>query len=238
MLKAPLLVVAFQMLRGLFRPKTPLTPLTDHCVKLSMPDTLSELAHSMPRPPSSIDARAVVLSMVIMAAAGDFMKELRWETTGEWRDSAYFLRSTNLDRITAETLVWLSFLMRQFWFADRTRDPKMFELIGLATVKVADERVIPGFIKDFTGVAFADRRDRGTYYRRAMQTKTIHKAFTSVVLRSVGCRSLLSPEGRIVPQPPEWTPLKAYVTTFFLTKPEAFYDTFKSMLLACPDRFA
>jgi len=39
------------------------------------------------------------------------------------------------------------------------------------------------------------------------------------------------------PEPPEWTPLSAYVGIFFSTMPTGFYETFKRMLQVWPERF-
>jgi hypothetical protein len=98
------------MIFGMFgNPKPP--PLSAFCTKLSAPANLLKLADSMTTGTSSnIDKRGIVLSLVIMAAAGHFVRDLRWDRQkGMWEGSRRYLRHTNLDVITAEALVWVGF---------------------------------------------------------------------------------------------------------------------------------
>ena len=53
---------------------------------------------------SSIDKRAVVLSLVIMAGAGHLVGRLQWDRSGMWEGSQRYLRDTNLDVITVEAI--------------------------------------------------------------------------------------------------------------------------------------
>jgi hypothetical protein len=216
----------------LFQPRT---RLTNGCLKLSVPENLSKMADSMTARPSSVDARPIALSVVIMGAAGDFMKDLHWEKAGFWRESDYYLRSTNLDRITAEALVWITFLMSRFFSAEEGYEVK--QRLGYATV-VEAHNLLMGIIEQETGFDFAKKADSSRkLYWETRASNFGHEAFASVVLRSIGCKSFESPERSIQLPPPEWTPLSAYVTTFFATMPEAYYETFKNMLRAWPNRF-
>ena len=88
-------------------------PLTELCTKLSTPANLLNSANTMCADVSSgTDKRAIVLALVIMAAAGNFVRDLRWDQKkGLWEGSRRYLRNTNLDVTTAEAIVWTYVLM-------------------------------------------------------------------------------------------------------------------------------
>lgn len=103
------------MIFGIFG-RTKHHPLTDYCTKLSAPTNLLKtasvrIADVLP----GISKQHIVLSLILAAAAGDFVKNLRWE------GSRRYLKSTNLDVITAEAIIWMYFLMVRFYLADQKR---------------------------------------------------------------------------------------------------------------------
>jgi hypothetical protein len=229
------------MIFGIFGNTKPPPPLTAFCTKLSAPANLQKLADSMTTgTSSSIDKRAIVLSLVIMAAAGHFVGGLRWDRQkGMCQGSKQYLRHTNLDVITAEAIVWIHFLMGQFWKADQKKDHDMFERVGYVTTFTAS-RLALDMIETHTGCDFKARAiERRRLYLEAMKDGSVsYEPFATVVLRSVGCRSLAEPLKTVEPLPPlEWTPLAMNVGIFYSTMPQAFYETFKNFLRGWSDRF-
>jgi hypothetical protein len=220
--------------------KTKPPPFTSYCTELSAPENLLELADDMTNgPSSSIDKRAVVLSLVIMAGAGHFVEKLQWDRSGMWEGSRRYLRDTNLDVITAEAIVWIHFLMGQFWFADRKKDHEMSERVGHGTLFTASQLTL-GIIEKLTGCDFKARwiESRKLYLQALKDGGVSYEPFATTVLRSVGCRSLAEPLKTVEPlPPPEWTPLTLNVGIFFSTMPSAFYETFKNFLRGWSDRF-
>ena len=201
--------------------------------------------------PASIDSRAAVLSQLIMMAAGHFVGEsLQWdEQKGMWEGSRQYLRDTNLDVITAEAIVWITFLMGEFWRAEQKKDREMFERIGYVTVSTAGRLALQTIESktafDFTARATESRKlylDRKILADIAVKDAAAFmfvEPFASVLLRSVGCQSLAEPpKTPIGPLPPlEWTPINIAVSIFFSSIPSGFYDTFKNMLREWSDRF-
>jgi hypothetical protein len=188
---------------------------------------------------SSINKRAAVLSLVIMAGAGHFVEKLQWDRSGMWEGSQRYLRDTNLDVITAEAIVWIHFLMGRFWFADRKKDHEMSERVG--HVPLIASQLTLSIIEELTGCDFKARWiESRKLYLEAMKDKSVsYEPFATTVLRSVGCRSLAEPLKTVSEPlpPPEWTPLTVNVSIFFSTMPSAFYETFKRFLIAWSDRF-
>jgi hypothetical protein len=191
---------------------------------------------------TKVDNRAVVLSVLIMAAAGHFVEDLRSNKEQMYKDLRRFLRDTNLDVITAEAIIWIMFLMYRLWQTDKKKDPKIFERIGNLTFSTAN-RLALGMIKsqtsfDFTARAIESRK----LYSQSMKDVAaarlpLVESFASVVLRSVGCRTLAEPPKTIGLPPLEWMPLNIVVSIFFSTMPFAYYDTFKNMLRDQSDLF-
>jgi hypothetical protein len=135
--------------------------------------------------------------------------------------------------ITAETIVWLEFLMGEFWKAERKKDREMYERIGYVTTAMAGRMALT-MIKSETGFDFVARAiESRKLYIQSVKDGTLSEAFASVVLRSVGCKSLADPVAPVRPPhrtPPEWTPISLLVGIFFSTIPSGYYDTFKSIL--------
>jgi hypothetical protein len=136
-------IVGLLMIFGIFNAKPP--PLTAFCTKLSVPANLFRLADGMTTGTSSnIHNRAVVLSLVMMAAAGNFVEGLRWDRQkGMWEGSRRYLRDTNSDVIAAEAIVWIQFLMGKLWKADQKNDPETFERVGYDTINSCVRRGPP-----------------------------------------------------------------------------------------------
>jgi hypothetical protein len=214
------------------------------CGKLYEPANLLQVADKMTSGrPSSVDRRAIVLHFVMMAAAGQFVYDLHWDRQKGIEGSQRFLRTTNLDVITAEAIVWVSWLMGELWKADGMgngkRDEDMFERVGFLTVGEAT-RMAVGMIQAYTGVDFSVRTTEGrTLYSHATKKGVSPwEPFATIVLRSVGCQSLTDPSNAIgrLP-PPEWAPLAANVSLFYTTWPLAYYNKFKDFLRLSPYRF-
>src|SRR5262249_15720221 len=120
------------MIFSIFGKAKPLPPLTEACIKLASFENLLEFADIQTRNNStSIDNRAIALLVIVMGAAGHFVDGLRNPQDKVWEKVWHYLRDTNLDVITAETLVWIKFLMAQLWHAEK--DHEIFERIGYGT---------------------------------------------------------------------------------------------------------
>ena len=216
-------------------------PFTEICTKLAGAGTLVALVDQMTAKNSRlVDNRATALSLTIMGAAGDFINGLHWGERATWRGSDDYLRDTNMDAIAAEAVVWVAFLVSRLWNADQKADHEMFERVGYVTVNMAS-RLALSMIEDQTGIDYARQaaERRKVYFRAETENaRPMFECFASVLLDSIGRRSLAEPLRRIGPlPPPEWTPLSAYVAIFCSTMPKGFYETFKRMLIAWPDRF-
>jgi hypothetical protein len=106
----PLMVFLFEgasMFRYWRAAKPP--PFTAHRVKsneLVHPDITQVIELAANSKSTSVDKRSIIMSMLIMALAGDFVgKTLSWDKqNGSWEGSREYLRNTNLDVITAEAI--------------------------------------------------------------------------------------------------------------------------------------
>ena len=219
--------------------------LTEFCTTLSASENLLKLVDTVTiRKPSSVDKRGVVLCLIIMAGAGHFVgTSLRWDEhkgmKGMWEGSRRYLRNTNLDVITAEAMVWMHFLIGNFWKAEKEKHHEMFE--RLTTIPTAALLALD-MIRDQAGFDFKARwTESRKLYVEAMKHPKDSDArwepFATIVLRSVGCRSLAEPLRKVELPPPEFTPLAAQVSIFFSTMPSALYETFKRFLMEWSDRF-
>jgi hypothetical protein len=175
-----------------------------------------------------------------MAAAGHFVRDLcdrQKEITGQLH---HYLRDTNFDVITAETIVWVHFLMERLWRADDQKDHEMFERIGRATTGAAFKLVLE-MIEKQTGFDFKARAvESKKLYLDALKDRSVSfEPFATTVFRSVGCKSLADPLKRILAPPLdlEWTYLNMNVSIFYSTMPLGLYETFKNFLREWPDRF-
>ncbi len=217
-----------------------LPPLTAFCTRLSEPANLLGLADSMIASRSSnVDNRAVVLSLVIMAGAGNFVGGLRWDPqeTGMWDGSRHYLRNTNLDVIAAEAIIWIYFLMGRFYQAEESS--QMSGRIGYGTTFTAAQLTLK-MIEKQTGFDFkaSGVERRKLYLEAAKDGGVSFEPFATILLRSIGRRSLAEPLKTVGPlPPPEWTPLSLNAGVFFSTIPLAIYETFKNFLREWPDRF-
>jgi hypothetical protein len=231
------------MIFSIFGKANRLPPLTEACIKLADFENLLKFADiQTSNNATRLDNRAVALFVIIMGAAGHFVNDLKNPQDKVWKEVWHHLRDTNLDVITAETMVWITFLMAQLWRAEQKNDHGMFERIGYGTHTLAAKLALD-MIEAQTGFDFrAEWSERMTFYRqelKAARSGAICDAFASVVLRSAGRRSLAEPLKTIGPlqEPPEWIPLVAKVMIFFSTMPPGFYESYKNMLRGWPDRF-
>jgi hypothetical protein len=218
------------------------TPLTAFCLKISTPEALFKFVEGMTREPTKTDARAWVMTLVFMSAAGHLVKGLADPEDSEIAgDIEHYLCDTNLDVITAEAMVWISFLIGQLWRADQKNDHEMFERIGYVTISTAN-RFALDMIKELTEHDYTtSSTERRRFYFDMMKNRgDLHESFATILFLSVNRRSLEDPPRASNPTDyiaPEWLPIVLYVTTFFSTMPRAYYKTFKNMLCAWPDRF-
>jgi hypothetical protein len=224
-----------------FFQRAKLPTLTADCIKLSALDTLGGMIEVNTRDGSSrVDNRAKVLALVIMAAAGQFVRPLQNHRDDINRDVWRYLRDTNLDVITAEALVWITFLMGRMWNAEKEKDYEIYERIGLGTFRAARLFAL-GWVEEKTGFDFTTGwTDSMKFYLKQLEERgDLHESFASIVARSAGRRSLASPLKAIsiIESPPEWIAIVANVTIFFSTIPHGFYETFKNILRDKPDRF-
>ena len=225
-------------------------PLTKFCTWLSAPATLLSTANAMYVGSSSgIDKRAIILSLVIVAAAGQFVGGLRWDQNKRmWEGSRRYLQNTNLDVITAEAIVWMYFLMRRLFETERDKEAELIRAGRLRSPAVLNipqhtfptaSQIVLNEIEKWSGVDFKETGiGRGKRYEDALKEgEDISLVFASVVLHSVGRQSLADPMKDLGPAPlaAEWSPLSLNVTLFFSTMPLAFYETFKNFLKALDD---
>lgn len=230
------------MIFSIFSKAKPLPPLTEACIKLADSENLLKFADIQTSNNSTnIDNRAIALFVIIMGAAGHFVDNLRNPQDKVWKEVWHYLRDTNLDVITAETMVWITFLMTQLWRAEQKKDHEMFERIGYGTCASAT-RLALDMIEAQTRFDFkAIWSERIKFYRENLKASSsaIPEAFATVVLESAGRRSLAEPLKMIgiLQAPPEWIPLAAKVMIFFSTMPTGFYESYKRMLRGWPDRF-
>lgn len=217
--------------------KTSLPPLSAFCTKVSESAILDRAANL---DPTNEYKRADILLMLILLGAGHFVeKSLRWEKHIMWEDSRQHLRNTNLDVITAETIVWITFLMVQFWKADKEKDYEMFVRVGRSTLPAATHFGLK-LIESEMGVDFKQgaAASRAVYAEAMKSGGGFVDPFASIILQSIGCRSIAEPRKAIGLLPPsELTPIAMAVNMFFLTMPSGIWQTFKNMLRELSDRF-
>jgi hypothetical protein len=178
-----------------------------------------------------------------MAAAGHFVENLQSNKEQMYKELRQFLSDTNLDVITAEAIIWITFLMYQFWQADKKKDHEIYERIGNLTFSTAN-RLALGMIESQTGFDFTERafESRKLYFQSmkdGSRQLPLVESFATVLLRSVGCRTLAEPP-KTITRPPlelEWGLINIVVSIFFSTMPLGYYDTFKNMLRDRPDLF-
>ena len=228
------------MIFGIFHKAKP-PPLTAFCTNLSDRTVLLKLADSMTAGGSSvIDNRAIVLSLVVMAAAGSFVKNLRSGRTEITKALRRYLRDTNLDVITAEAIIWIHFLMGNLWTRDQGNDHEMYKRIGRVTFFTAGQ-VLLFTIKEQTGFDFqAKATESRKFYLDALKDHWVSfEPFATIMSRSVGRRSLAEPLKTVslLEFPAECPPLATNLRNFISTTPPAYYETFKNFLKENSRRF-
>ncbi len=97
-----------QKLFGFFARRKGEPPLTQFCIRLSelllKGDFLEYLKGVISKAPAGLERHAVVLSLVAMALAGNFVSDLRHSKQSMYRDVREFFKDTNAEIITAEQL--------------------------------------------------------------------------------------------------------------------------------------
>jgi hypothetical protein len=162
--------------------KTKPPPLTAWCMQFSTPANLLKAASSiLIDATSGTDSRAMVMSLTIFSAAGDIIGDLLRNEEAFYKDIRQYFRDTNFDVITAEAIVWITFLMGQFWSADQHKDHEMYERVGCLTISRAGELSLE-MIKSNTGFDFKARaiESRKTYIQSA-KSGTLVEAFVRSV---------------------------------------------------------
>lgn len=220
--------------------KTKSPPLTAFCMQFSSFEKLFKVANGVltDRSPGP-DKRASMLALLIMATAGQFVGPIELNEK-PYKEVRQYLRDTNLDVITAETIIWITFLISQLWRADQQNDREMFKRVGDITVSTAGSLAIKR-IKSETGFDFMLRAIESLrFYHQSVKDGEITEAFVSVLFRSVGCRSLAEPLKSITISPLDlvWSRFCIIVSDFCSTIPPASYETFKNILKERPDLFS
>jgi hypothetical protein len=174
------------MIFGRFTKAKP-PPLTAYCMQLSAFENLLKAANrAMIDASSGTDKRAIILFLIIMSAAGNFVEGLQ-QNEPFYKEMRQYLRDTNSDVITAEAMVWITVLLGQLWRADQKKDREMFERVGYVTVSTAG-RLALEMIKSTTGVDFTARAiESRKLYLQSVKDGKLVEAFASVLFRSVGC---------------------------------------------------
>jgi hypothetical protein len=231
------LQAVYLMIFGIFRKAKP-PPLTAFCTNLSDRTVLLKLADSMTAGGSSaIDNRTIVLSLIVMAAAGSFVKDLRSGRTEITKALRRYLRDTNLDVITAEAIIWIHFLMGNLWKRDQRNDQEVYKRIGRVTFFTAGQ-VLLYTIKEQTGFDFqAKATESRKLYLDALKDHWVSfEPFATIMSRSVGRHSLAEPlkTAGLLQFPAE---LATNLSAFMSTVPPAYYETFKHFLKENSDRF-
>jgi hypothetical protein len=224
-------------MRFIWSSKPSLPPLSALCTKVSEAAILNRAANL---DPTNEYKRADILLMLVLMGAGHFLeKTLHWDKQVMWQDSRRYLRNTNLDVIAAEAIVWITFLMVQLWRADKEKEHEMYLRVGRTTLPAVTHFGLK-LIESETGVDFKRGADASrALYAEAMKAGgSLVDPFASVILQSVGCRSLAEPRREIGPLPPsEFTPIAMAVNVFLATMPLGIWQTFKNILRELSDRF-
>ena len=220
------------------RKKSP--PLTALCLRACGPSGMPAIMNTIATvDPTNELKRALILHMLILYSAGEFVgNTLHWETMkGVWQGSDQYLRNTNYDVITAETILWLAFVIGQLWRADGRKDRQLFCRIGFGTVSLSLNMGLET-IRYETGVDYRARMvESRKLYLQAAKEGRLSDAFATVILRSVGLKSLQNEPSTLGVAPLEFTPIGFVVNTFYSNIPSAIYDTFKNILREYSDLF-
>jgi hypothetical protein len=213
----------------------PLFPLTDACIRISQED-ITKLAIN--GNPENEFKRGQILAMLIMMAAGHFtQKSLKWDKARNLKSSSEYLHRTNMDLITAEAIIWITFVIGQLWKSDQKEDREMFLRIGFTTVTIANDLCL-SIIQNQTGYDFKEDAIRSR--KRYMQPRndSISEEFVFTIINSINRTSfrqsaIIAIENDIFLN----IIIKISVDTFFITMPTAYYESFKRMLRHWPDKF-
>jgi hypothetical protein len=243
--KAPSLLETFsQKFAGLF-PRTKassIIPLTDFCIHLSNTALAGHLLPYLRRvvvKAHPTEKRAVVLSILTLALAGHFVKDLRFNKEAMYRDVRGFFQDTNFDTITAEAIVWALWLFRMNW----TGDPDRFANASLDQIDdhtfVVAARYINLLINREAGIDFEERAiESDKFYSQLIKAEPsrplcLAEGFTSKLMQIAGNRTL-GESYELANSPVTLSeasaPLNIVVMLFFTTMPSGSYETFKNIM--------
>lgn len=213
---------------GIFRKKRPSFPLTDLCSK-SSPAFIADFVQR--GDPSDEHKRAKLLCYLVMCGAARFVNGSLDPENSELGDGSRSLfADTNKDVLTAETIIWLGFLMGRFWTAER--DHEMRQRVGYLTLTHVNKLCL-SVISDIAGFDCQDRfvESRKLYLAAEKERGDLHEAFIGRLLACSGNKSLADrPLAALHPPLINETRLSAAVMIFFSTMPAAMYKNFITLL--------
>jgi hypothetical protein len=210
--------------------------LTAFCKKLSEPNGLLRVANNMAVDRSvKINKRALLLSYLVMGAAGNVVAQLDRGLNGD--STLRFLEDTNLDVVTAEAIIWNHALLMWLWKTERKKNPKMLEGVD-DSIFIEALKMILETIAAETGFDFKEGAiEREKLYYEAINERSVPESFATVLAQSLGRQSLAEPLETVDPlsfSPAKWVPLNLQLSAFFSTMPKAYYESFKNFLKEWP----
>ena len=218
--------------RMLFRRKRRF-PLSDLCSTYS-PAFIAEHVEAGDSTDEYKHAR--LLQYLVMHGAAVFINnDLNPKVNDVWSWSPSILTDKNKDVITAETILWLCFLMERFWIADNDHERR--ERVGAFTLYAADKLCVHT-VSRVTRVNFRDRAldGRRHYLNAERDTGDTMGAFIGRLLASADNRTLADRPKTAYLADTSRTPfrtqicLSAAVSSFFPAVPNAIYETFTKSL--------
>lgn len=219
---------------SVFPKEAALSPLTDLCAKCS-PAFIADFVQR--GNPLDEHKRAKLLCYLVMYGAADFVNgSLNPQKSELWTASPSLLADTNKDVLTAETIVWLCFLMGRFWTTER--DYEMRQRVGYLTLTHTNQLCL-ALINDATGVDFKVRfvESRKLYLDAQKERGDLYEAFIGRLLACLGSKSVVESPSASHGLKPEGTQLAMAVMIFFSTMPEAIYKNFMTLLHERSDEF-
>ena len=225
-----------------FRKKAPPAPLSDLCAKCSKGFIARFVQNG---DPENEYKRAQLLCYLTMYGADHFInRDLNPKYSDIWSGNNSFVTGQNRDVLTAETIVWLAFLLGRLWLHDKEKDSEMRERIGYGTFTQAN-RLLVSTISDAVNFDFNIRamQARTMYLSSDKERGDLHEVFARRLISSFANKSLSDSAEEINPHTALLIPLgltvrlHSSVSIFFGTMPLAIYKTFKNALQEFPDNF-
>src|SRR5262249_47877502 len=134
-----------------------------------------------------VDKRALLLSFIVMGAAGHLVAQLDRGLDGNssWR----FLGNTNLDVVTAEAIIWNHALLMWLWKTEHNKNPKMLEGVD-DSIFIEALKMILETIAAETGFDFKEAAiEREKLYYGAISERSVPESFATILAQSLGRRS-------------------------------------------------